>query len=277
MDTMESHRRSIQKLAAIAAASLLAIGLLGFSSVAVLAGIHTGVDVVVHDGNSETVAPGDIPTACAFHLHFQAQANIAGAYEIRAGNENGAAVASGLYDTTDTGDSRAPGSGVFELANGSYTIVWDDETPIDRSFDEQPIQVLCQEATPTPVVPTPTPVVPTPTPVVPTPTPVVPTPTPMVPTPTPVVPTPTAVVPTPTGNELPAESELPTPTGNELPAGSVAGITVTPPSTDVGDSTTASSSSFALPLAVLLGLALMFMTTSIHLRRAIVKRPSRRR
>jgi hypothetical protein len=269
MHTQGSDPLSPKGLAAIATATFLAIGLLGLSSAAVLAGPESGVDVVVHDGNSETVAPGDPPTACTFHLHFQADTAITGAFDIHEGDEHGTVVESGLFDTT-SGDSRAPETGVYALANGSYTITWDDEIERDRSFDEQPIEVLCQEATPTPVVPTPTPVVPTPTPVVPTPTPVVPTPTPVVPTPTP-------VVPTPTGSELPAESELPTPTGNELPAGSVAGITVTPPSTDVGDSPTGGSSSFALPLAALLSLALVFTTSSIHLRRAIAKRPSRRR
>jgi hypothetical protein len=278
MDTLEAHRRSKSRLAAITAAALLAIGLLGFSSAAVLAGPESGVDVVVHVGNSETVAPGDIPTVCTFHLHFQAATAITGAFDIHEGDEHGTVVESGLFDTT-SGDSRAPETGVYSLANGSYTITWDDEIERDRSFDEQPIQVVCQEATPTPVVPTPTPVVPTPTPVVPTPTPVVPTPTPVVPTPTPVVPTPTPteVVPTPTGSELPAESEQPTPTGNELPAGSVAGITVTPPSTDVGGPTSSGSSSAPLPLAIMLGVALLFTTSTMHLRRELVKRASRRR
>ena len=163
MDTPGSHPPSLKRLGAVATASLLAIGLLGMSSVAALAGIHTGVDVVVHEGTSESAASGDVPTACTFHLHFQADTAISGAFEIRSGDEHGAAVASGSFDTT-SGDSRAPAAGVFALANGSYTIVWDDESPIDRSFDEQPIKVVCQEATPTPVVPTPTPVVPTPTP-----------------------------------------------------------------------------------------------------------------
>lgn len=264
MDTLEAHRRSKSRLAAIAAAALLAMGLLGFSSGAALAGPASGVDVVVHVGDSETVAPGDIPTVCTFHLHFQAATAITGAFDIHSGDEHGTVVQSGLFDTT-SGDSRAPETGVYALANGSYTITWDDEIERDRSFDEQPIQVVCQEATPTPVVPTPTPVVPTPTPVVPTPTPVGPTPTP------------TEVVPTPTGSELPAESEQPTPTGNEVPAGSVAGITVTPPSTDVGGPTSTGSSSAPLPLAIMLGIALLFMTSTMHLRRELVKRASRRR
>jgi hypothetical protein len=272
MDTPGSHPPSLKRLGAVATASLLAIGLLGMSSAAALAGIHSGVDVVVHDGNSETVASGDIPTACTFHLHFQADTAITGAFDIHSGDAHGSIVESGLFDTT-SGDSRAPDSGVYALANGSYTVTWDDELVRDRSFDQQAINVVCQEATPTPVVPTPTPVVPTPTPIVPTPTPVVPTPTPVTPTPTPE----TTPTPAPTGSELPAESEQPTPTGNELPAGSVAGVTVTPPPTDTIDSSTTTSSSALPAVAALLGIALLLLASTLRLQRASVKRPTRRR
>ncbi len=189
VDTVTSNRPAYKRLAAVSTASLLALGLLGLSATAALAGPASGVDVVVHDGDTETVAPGDPPTACTFHLHFQADTAITGAFDIHEGDEDGPIVEDGLFDTS-SGDSRAPATGVFELAEGSYTVTWDDELVRDRSFDQQAIEVVCEATpTPTPVVPTPTPVVPTPTPVVPTPTPVVPTPTPVVPTPTPVVPT----------------------------------------------------------------------------------------
>ncbi len=278
MDTVRSNRPAYKRLAAVTTASLVALGLLGLSATAALAGPASGVDVVVHDGDTETVAPGDPPTACTFHLHFQADTAITGAFDIHEGDEDGPIVEDGLFDTS-SGDSRAPATGVFELAEGSYTVTWDDELVRDRSFDQQAIEVVCEQATPTPVVPTPTPVVPTPTPVVPTPTPVVPTPTPVVPTPTPVVPTPTPVVPTPTGSELPVESEGPTPapTGNDLPAGGVGGITVTPPATDVAVPATATTSNGALPVAILLGLSALLMAWTMRLRTEIARRPTRRR
>ena len=280
MDTARSKPPAFKRLAAITTASLLALGLLGLSATAALAGPESGVDVVVHVADTETVAPGDPPTACTFHLHFQADTAITGAFDIHRGDEDGPVVEDGLFDTS-SGDSRAPATGVFDLGEGSYTVTWDDELERDRSFDEQAIEVVCEQATPTPtpVVPTPTPVVPTPTPVVPTPTPVVPTPTPVVPTPTPVVPTPTPVVPTPTGSELPVESEGPTatPTGNDLPAGGVGGVTVTPPATDVAEPATATASNGALPVAILLGLSALLMAWTMRLRTEVARRPARRR
>ena len=266
MDTARSNRPAFKRLAAITTASLLALGLLGFSATAALAGPASGVDVVVHDGNTETAAPGDPPTACTFHLHFQADTAITGAFDIHRGDEDGPVVEDGLFDTS-SGDSRAPATGVFELAEGSYTVTWDDEIERDRSFDQQAIEVVCEQATPTPeVTPTPTPEV-------------TPTPTPEA------TPTPTGTelpgeteTPAPTGSELPAESERPTPTGNELPAGSVAGVTVTPPATDVANQSPASSSSnAALPVAIMLGLSALLVAWSMRLRTEVVRRPTRRR
>src|SRR4026207_2122114 len=100
MDTLEAHRRSKSRLAAIAAAPLLALGLRGVSTGAARAGRESGVDVVGHVGDSETVAPGDIPTVCTFHLHFQAATAITGAFDIHSGDEHGTVVESGLFDTT---------------------------------------------------------------------------------------------------------------------------------------------------------------------------------
>lgn len=253
MDTAGSHLPLVKRLAAVMTASVLALGMLGLSAAAVLAGPESGVDVVVHDGNTETVAPGDPPTACTFHLHFQADAAITGAFDIHKGDEDGPVVEDGLFDTS-SGDNRAPATGVFDLAEGSYTVTWDDELERDRSFDEQAIEVVCEQATPTP--------------------------TPVVPTPTPVVPTPTPVVPTPTGEELPVESEgpTPTPTGNDLPAGGVGGVTVTPPATDVAEHSPASSSSnVALPVAIMLGLSALLVAWSMRLHTDVVRRPTRRR
>ena len=145
MDTVTSNRPAYKRLAAVSTASLLALGLLGLSATAALAGPASGVDVVVHDGDTETVAPGDPPTACTFHLHFQADTAITGAFDIHEGDEDGPIVEDGLFDTT-SGDSRAPATGVFELAEGSYTVTWDDELVRDRSFDQQAIEVVSRHA-----------------------------------------------------------------------------------------------------------------------------------
>ena len=257
MDTADSHSLVVKRLATVFTASVLAIGLLGVSAAAVLAGPASGVDVVVHVADSETVAPGDPPTVCTFHLHFQADTAISGAFDIHRGDEDGPVVEDGLFDTS-SGDSRAPATGVFELAEGSYTVTWDDEIERDRSFDQQAIEVVCEQATPTPtpeVTPTPTP-----------------------------TPTPTGNElpaesggPTPTGNELPAESEGPTPTGNELPAGGVGGVTVTPPATDVAEQSPPSSSNAALPVAIMLGLSALLAAWSIRFHMEGVRRPTRRR
>jgi hypothetical protein len=266
----------VKRLATVFTASVLAIGLLGVSAAAVLAGPASGVDVVVHVADSETKAPGDPPTVCTFHLHFQADTAISGAFDIHRGDEDGPVVEDGLFDTS-SGDSRAPATGVFELAEGSYTVTWDDEIERDRSFDQQAIEVVCEQATPTP-----TPEV-TPTP----------TPTPEV-TPTPTGselpaesggPTPTGSElpaesggPTPTGNELPAESGGPTPTGNELPAGGVQGVTVTPPATDIAEQSPASSrGNAALPVAIMLGLSALLAAWSIRFHMEGERRPTRRR
>ena len=269
MGTSRSNRPGLKRLASITTASLLALGLIGLSATAALAGPASGVDVVVHAGNSETVAPGDPPTACTFHLHFQADTAITGAFDIHRGDEDGPIVEDGLFDTS-SGDSRAPATGVFELAEGSYTVTWDDELVRDRSFDEQAIEVVCEQT------PTPTPeVTPTPTPEV------TPTPTPEVtPTPTPEgTPIPTEGTPTPTGSELPVETEgpIPTPTGNDLPAGGVGGVTVTPPATDVAETSSTPSSNAALPVAILLGLSALLVAWSMRLHAEVVRRPTRRR
>lgn len=268
MDTADPGSLVAKRLVAALMASALAIGLLGVSAAAVLAGEASGVDVVVHVADSETVAPGDPPTVCTFHLHFQADTAITGAFDIHKGDEDGPVVEDGLFDTS-SGDSRAPATGVFELAEGSYTVTWDDEIERDRSFDQQAIEVVCEQSTPTPTpeaTPTPTPEA-------------TPTPTPEA------TPTPTGneqpgetETPTPTGNELPVETEGTTPTGNDLPAGGVKGVTVTPPATDVADQSPASSgSNAALPVAIILGLSALFLAWSMRLQTEAVKRPTRRR
>src|SRR5688572_29622958 len=142
MDTAPRNPLMLRGPAAATTAALLAMGLLGLTAGSVLAAPESGVDVIVHVGDTESVAPGDPPTACTFHLHFQAEEAISGAFDIHEGDEDGPVVESGLFDTSG-GDSRAPGTGVFALAEGSYTVTWDDELERDHSFDEQPIEVVC--------------------------------------------------------------------------------------------------------------------------------------
>lgn len=247
MDRAGTEHSLLNRLIAPGAAALLAIGLLGASAGAALAGPESGVDVVVHDGETETVAAGSPPTACTFHLHFQASTAISGAFEIRAGDDDGPAVADGLFDTT-SGDSRAPASGVYELDEGLYFVIWDDEIEMDESYDEQAIEVVCEAPSPTG-------------------------------TEAPIE----SESPSPTGSELPAESEQPAPTGSELPiggeapTGGVGGVTVTPPATDTAPARAATASSFELAVAVLLGLSGLLVAWAMRLRTVTEARRVRRR
>lgn len=250
-DRAESDHSVVRRLAAISTAALLAVGLLGVSAAGVLAGPESGVDIIIHNADTEDVAPGDPPTACTFHLHFVASEAIEGAFEIRAGDEDGDAVVTGLFDTT-SGDSRAPDSGVYELDEGTYEIVWDDEVEQDQSFDQQTIVVACEAET-TPPTPTPTG-------------------------------TEVPVSPSPTGSELPVESEAPTPTGTEAPVGGeaptgdVGGVTATPPATDTGEAPTSDSSQGgALAIAALLGLTGMLVARTVGVRTAVARERVRRR
>jgi hypothetical protein len=236
-------------LAAFATAGILAFALLGLSAAAVLAGPESGVDVVVHDGDTEAIAPGDPPTACTFHLHFTAGTAITGGYQIRPGTEDAAPVVEGEFDTT-SGDSRAPASGVFQLDPGTYVITWDDELEQDTSFDQQTVEVACEAVVPPP-------------------------PPPSQPTPTP---TGTeqpggGTAPTPTGTEQPGGGAAPTPTGGELPAGGVGGVTVTPPATDTAAATApADSSAAALPVAALAVLAGLLLAWTMRLSHVVERR-----
>ena len=241
--TREASRK--RRLLPVASAWLLALGLIGASSAIALAGPESGVDVVVHVGDTEDAAPGDPPTACTFHLHFQAADARMGYFDIREGDDDGPVVADGEFDTT-SGDSQ---TGVFELAQGSYVITWDDETEVDRSFDEQAIEVVCEDASPSPTG-----------------------------SEAPVG----SESPSPTGSELPIGSENPAPTGSELPigggpTGSVAGITVTPPATDTGAPGATGSSSAALPIAVMLGLTALLGAWAIQHRPKLASRKVRSR
>jgi hypothetical protein len=246
---MERPTREVplrRRLLPIASAWLLAIGLIGATSAVALAGPESGVDVVIHVGDTEVAAPGDPPTACTFHLHFQSAEAKTGYFDIRAGDEDGAVVADGTFDTT-SGDSA---TGVFALDPGPYLITWDDETEVDRSFDEQAVEVVCETA------PTPTPTG----------------------SEAPIG----SESPSPTGSELPIGSENPTPTGSEAPigggpTGSVAGITVTPPATDTGAPGASGGSSAALPIGMMLGLTALLGAWAIRHRPRLAPRRVRAR
>ncbi len=223
-----------RRLLPVASAWLLAVGLLGATSAVALAGPESGVDVVVHVGDTEDAAPGDPPTACTFHLHFQAAEAVTGYFDIRAGDEDGEVVADGEFDTT-TGDSATD---VFALDPGAYLITGDDEAEVDQRFDEQAIMVACEAPSPSgseaPIG---------------------------------------SESPSPTGSELPIGSEGPSPTGSELPVGGaptggVAGVTVTPPATDTGAPASKAGASAALPIAIMLGLTALLLSWALQHRPA---------
>ncbi|HET9520146.1 MAG TPA: hypothetical protein VFO73_03780 [Candidatus Limnocylindrales bacterium] len=214
MDGTSMKNWRLARLRAFGAAGFLVVALLGAFAGSALAGPESGVDIVVHDGDAETTAQGNPPTACTFHLHFQAGTAISGAFQVRAGDDDGDVVADGLFDTA-SGDSRAPASGVFELDPGSYVVTWDDETEQDRSFDEQAVVVACEAPVDSGSQP----------------------------------PAPSGEeLPAASGEELPAEGS-----GEELPAGGVGGITTTPPPTDAV-APTAGSSDLRPALALLMGI-----------------------
>ena len=106
----------------------------------------TGVTAVVHEGDTEVPPLGGLVEGCTIHLHFSAEAATAGDWAIRADDEHGADVLTGSFDTAG-GDDRVPGAGTLALTSGHYVLVWDDESPIDRSFDELPFDVACEQPT----------------------------------------------------------------------------------------------------------------------------------
>lgn len=235
MSTASSEVSLRRRLLPVLSAWLLSLGLIGATSAIALAGPESGVDVVVHVGDTEDVAPGDPPTACTFHLHFQAAEVVTGYYDIRVGDEDGSVLLDGVFDTT-SGDDRAPDTGAFELPAGTYVVTWDDEEDVDRSFDQQTVVVACGSGSPSPSgseQPG------------------------------------GSGSPSPTGSEAPIGSGNPTPTGSEAPigsgpTGSVGGIQVTPPATDASAPGRTTSSSAALPILVMLGLTALLAAWAIH-------------
>ena len=90
-------------------------------------------------------------TVCDFYLQFNPVAGgETGSWQLR--DSSNAVVESGDYAVTATDADREPDSGVFSLANGTYQLRWDDETPIDSSRMELTIVVQCAAATSTPEI-----------------------------------------------------------------------------------------------------------------------------
>lgn len=222
-------------IGAILAAFLLAVAMLGASARTALAGPESGVDLAVHVGDTEEAATGDPPTVCAFHVHFLADTAVEGTWELRSDTRNGSMVATGVYDTTG-GDSRAPATGAFEVADGTYYMTWDDELEVDRSFDFQEIVVACPGEQPTGSE--------------------------------------LPVSPGPTGGELPVEST--NPGGGELPAGGVRGVTATPPSTDGTAALAPAEANLAPALAILFGVSFVALGWALRTRGRATARRVRR-
>ncbi len=143
----KSVRRWI--LPPVAAASLLLM-----AAGSALADAKSTVSVFNEDG---TPAGSSV---CGFFFEFSAVAgDESGAWELR--DASGAAVEAGSYSVTASSGDRVPDDGSLSLANGTYTLLWDDEDRIDNSNSELDIVVECEASTATPgapatMMPTPT-------------------------------------------------------------------------------------------------------------------------
>ena len=130
----------------LTSACLVAGVLLVLGAAAPVMAAPTGVIAAVHEGTTEVPPLGGLVEGCTVHLHFAAEAATAGDWAIRADDEHGPDVLTGSFDTAG-GDDRVPDAGTLALTSGHYVLVWDDESPIDRSFDELPFDVACEQPT----------------------------------------------------------------------------------------------------------------------------------
>ena len=229
----------LMTLACLTTGAMIAFGLFGAG--AALAA-PTGVTAVIHEGNTEAAGS----TVCTFHIHFQSNKDIAGDWAIRkVASDPTTNVLNGSYDTA-SGDDREPDSGTFNLPNGSYALVWDDE-PIDRSFDRLDFEVACGAAPPSqssaPIASAST---------------------------APIASSSTA--PISSSSTAPISSVLPIASGGQPPNGGVEGVQGTPPRTlpptDLG--TAARSSADPRPTLALLGfitLAALLVTARVGRRK----------
>jgi hypothetical protein len=98
-------------------------------------------DVTVGVFNEDGTPAGD--TVCAFSFEFNPIAGgETGTWELRDASD--AVVEHGDYSVTTTDGDRTPDSGTFSLDNGTYTLIWDDESPIDKSNQQLQIVVSCE-------------------------------------------------------------------------------------------------------------------------------------
>ena len=103
-------------------------------------------DATVSVFNEDDTPAGD--AVCAFYFEFNPlPGGETGSWELRDAGD--AVVEHGAYSVTASDGDREPDSGTFSLDNGTYTLVWDSETPIDKSNRQLQIVVSCA-ANPTP-------------------------------------------------------------------------------------------------------------------------------
>jgi hypothetical protein len=88
-------------------------------------------------------------TVCDFYVEFSAvEGGESGDWELR--DSGGAVVEHGTYSVTGSAVDRVPDTGTFSLPNGTYKLVWDNESPIDTSKMTLDIVVECAAPTATP-------------------------------------------------------------------------------------------------------------------------------
>jgi hypothetical protein len=122
-------------LAPLAAASLL---------MTAAGGAFAAVDAAVSVFNADGTPAG--AKVCDFYFEFgPAPGGEDGSWELRAAG--GTAVAQGSYSVTTADGDREPNTGSLTFPNGTYTLLWDDETPIDNSREELQIVVECDAPT----------------------------------------------------------------------------------------------------------------------------------
>jgi hypothetical protein len=95
--------------------------------------------------NADGSPAGD--TVCEFYMEFNpTPGGETGSWELLASDQS--VVASGPYEVTETEGDREPDTGTVALEDGTYLLVWDDETPVDASRREQEIVVECEAEQP---------------------------------------------------------------------------------------------------------------------------------
>ena len=161
-----SHRRRGNAVGLLAS-GLAALLLLALPAMAAAFGEdeYGTVTILDRDAEAEVIVDGE-PRVCGFAFVFDLDTDdgvvpLVG-WRVRtwaADPLDGDIVLSGDDGPTDEdGVLRQPRDGWFELPDGRYTVLWDDEDPPDRSAGVRTFTVECEEATPAPTeAPTATP------------------------------------------------------------------------------------------------------------------------